>query len=80
VWARLFAPSFEPPESPDGSTPIIEVPAFYRLYRSNDVFLAPEPSLLLQDNLLATLLKDPEVAKEARELGIIPEEEEVETT
>jgi hypothetical protein len=23
---RLFAPSFEPPESSDGSTPIIEVP------------------------------------------------------
>ena len=26
VWARVFGPSFEPPESGDGSVPVIEVP------------------------------------------------------
>jgi hypothetical protein len=26
VWARVFAPSFAPPESTDGSVPVIEVP------------------------------------------------------
>jgi hypothetical protein len=35
VWARVFAPSFEPPESTDGSVPIVEVPEV-ELYSTGD--------------------------------------------
>ena len=38
VWARIFAPSFTPPETTDGSIPEIEVPELELVWQSGDVF------------------------------------------
>ena len=38
VWARIFAPSFTPPETTDGSIPEIEVPEVELVRQSGDVF------------------------------------------
>ena len=39
VWARIFAPSFTPPESVDGTIPVIEVPEVELTRQSGDVFV-----------------------------------------
>jgi hypothetical protein len=38
VWARIFAPSFEPPETDDGAIGVIEVPEVELVRQSGDVF------------------------------------------
>ena len=43
VWARVFAPSFTPPESADGTIPVIEVPEVELTRESGDVFSVAYP-------------------------------------
>jgi hypothetical protein len=40
VWARVFAPSFAPPESTDGGIPVIEVPEEDLTAAGDDVYQA----------------------------------------